>query len=68
MFNNLEVGVIIDYGEEANRITKFLRKVDVKWLESEASRLNKKGWNTHVVNVGLGDNVRYALYKIKDYK
>ena len=44
---------------ETLRITKWLHKSDLEWLESEKRRLEKKGWSVIIETV----NDRYSLWK-----
>ena len=48
---------------EALRITKWLHKSDLEWLESEKRRLEKKGWSVIIEIV----NERYSLRKETSY-
>ena len=48
---------------ETLRITKWLHKSDLEWLESEKRRLEKKGWNVTIQIV----NERYSLRKETSY-
>ena len=48
---------------ETLRITKWLHKSDLEWLESEKKRLEKKGWNVTIQIV----NERYSLRKETSY-
>ena len=48
---------------ETLRITKWLHKSDLEWLESEKKRLEKKGWSVIIEIV----NERYSLRKETSY-
>ena len=48
---------------ETLRITKWLHKSDLEWLESEKRRLEKKGWSVIIEIV----NERYSLRKETSY-
>jgi len=48
---------------DSSRITKWLRKSDLEWLESEKRRLEKKGWSVIIETV----NDRYSLWRKSFY-
>jgi hypothetical protein len=41
------------------QVTKWLRKCDLQWLESEKIRLQAKGFNPEIVKL----NNRYSLWR-----
>jgi regulation of enolase protein 1 (concanavalin A-like superfamily) len=48
---------------DSSRITKWLHKSDLEWLESEKRRLEKKGWSVIIETV----NDRYSLWRKSFY-
>jgi regulation of enolase protein 1 (concanavalin A-like superfamily) len=48
---------------DSSRITKWLHKSDLEWLESEKRRLEKKGWSVIIETA----NDRYSLWRKSFY-